>query len=277
MWDGVDAALYAHPEFIDTVSLESRWMRRATATVPGARDARHADQPPLCGGARPRSRSRAGTCPTTSCSSGSSSTATSRRRRASCTKATFLLFGDEEQEVEAGLDGGPGRVPDATWEIGRLVRGGAPQRARDGRRRRGVPRARARLRRRPAAPPVRDGLREHLATVSGCADRRRPRRAAGSSTRTRVRRSSPRRTARRRRRPSRRCSRSQRSRSSIRSQLTAAKELPQSARRRGADPADGLGHLGRRAVSPSLRLVDSRASKRGRSRTAASAPRRRCR
>jgi metal-dependent amidase/aminoacylase/carboxypeptidase family protein len=37
IWDELDAALYAHPEFIDTVSLRSRWMRRLVATVPGAR------------------------------------------------------------------------------------------------------------------------------------------------------------------------------------------------------------------------------------------------
>jgi metal-dependent amidase/aminoacylase/carboxypeptidase family protein len=33
LWDDVDAALYAHPEFIDTVSLRSRWMRREAVRV----------------------------------------------------------------------------------------------------------------------------------------------------------------------------------------------------------------------------------------------------
>ena len=37
VWDELDAALYAHPEFIDTVSLRSRCMRRWIATVPGER------------------------------------------------------------------------------------------------------------------------------------------------------------------------------------------------------------------------------------------------
>jgi metal-dependent amidase/aminoacylase/carboxypeptidase family protein len=37
VWDDVDAALYAHPEFIDTVSLESRWMRREFVAVSGTR------------------------------------------------------------------------------------------------------------------------------------------------------------------------------------------------------------------------------------------------
>ena len=37
-WSGIDAALYAHPEFLDTAWLESAWMRRDTARVHGARD-----------------------------------------------------------------------------------------------------------------------------------------------------------------------------------------------------------------------------------------------
>jgi metal-dependent amidase/aminoacylase/carboxypeptidase family protein len=37
LWDGVDAALYAHPEFEDTVFAASRWMRRERAMVTGTR------------------------------------------------------------------------------------------------------------------------------------------------------------------------------------------------------------------------------------------------
>lgn len=37
-WTGIDAALYAHPEFLDTAWLESAWMRRDTARVHGTRD-----------------------------------------------------------------------------------------------------------------------------------------------------------------------------------------------------------------------------------------------
>jgi metal-dependent amidase/aminoacylase/carboxypeptidase family protein len=36
-WDGIDAALYAHPEFEDTVFQRSRWMRRDRAMVTGTR------------------------------------------------------------------------------------------------------------------------------------------------------------------------------------------------------------------------------------------------
>jgi metal-dependent amidase/aminoacylase/carboxypeptidase family protein len=47
LWDDVDAALYAHPEFIDTVSLQSRWMRREQVTVDGQRSLSGEPEPPL--------------------------------------------------------------------------------------------------------------------------------------------------------------------------------------------------------------------------------------
>lgn len=37
VWDDIDVALYAHPEFIDTVSLQSQWLRRDRLTVAGKR------------------------------------------------------------------------------------------------------------------------------------------------------------------------------------------------------------------------------------------------
>ena len=40
IWDDVDAALYVHPEFIDTVWQASLWMRRDTFVVAGARSLR---------------------------------------------------------------------------------------------------------------------------------------------------------------------------------------------------------------------------------------------
>lgn len=36
-WDGIDAALYAHPEFLDTVWAASAWMRRDTARLHASR------------------------------------------------------------------------------------------------------------------------------------------------------------------------------------------------------------------------------------------------
>jgi len=45
-WDGIDAALYAHPEFEDTVFLQSRWMRRQCAFDTGARSLRGEPEAP---------------------------------------------------------------------------------------------------------------------------------------------------------------------------------------------------------------------------------------
>ncbi len=46
-WDEIDAALYAHPEFVDTVSLQSLWMRRDRLTVFGSRSLSGAEQAPV--------------------------------------------------------------------------------------------------------------------------------------------------------------------------------------------------------------------------------------
>jgi metal-dependent amidase/aminoacylase/carboxypeptidase family protein len=47
-WDDVDAALYAHPEYIDTVSQASLWMRRLEVRVAGTRSlADGVEQPTL--------------------------------------------------------------------------------------------------------------------------------------------------------------------------------------------------------------------------------------
>lgn len=51
-WDDIDAALYVHPEYIDTVSQASLWMRRLTARVSGSRSLTDgAEQAPLDAGA----------------------------------------------------------------------------------------------------------------------------------------------------------------------------------------------------------------------------------
>ena len=47
LWDEIDVALYSHPEFIDTVSLVSRWMRRERVRLDGARDLSGELEPPL--------------------------------------------------------------------------------------------------------------------------------------------------------------------------------------------------------------------------------------
>jgi metal-dependent amidase/aminoacylase/carboxypeptidase family protein len=51
-WDDIDAALYVHPEYIDTVSQSSLWMRRLNARVAGSRSLTDGvEQAPLDAGA----------------------------------------------------------------------------------------------------------------------------------------------------------------------------------------------------------------------------------
>lgn len=51
-WDDIDAAMYIHPEYIDTVSQASLWMRRLTARVAGTRSLDDdSEQAPLDAGA----------------------------------------------------------------------------------------------------------------------------------------------------------------------------------------------------------------------------------
>lgn len=119
LWDGVDAALYAHPEFIDTVSLESRWLRRATATVAGTRSLRTADQPALQAALAALEAVRP-LVPDDVMLERLEYEGDVEEETGLVLKATFLLFGDEQQEVEAGLGLVQGALPEATWELGRL-------------------------------------------------------------------------------------------------------------------------------------------------------------
>ena len=120
LWDGVDAALYAHPEFIDTVSLESRWMRRATGTVAGTRSLTTADQPPLHAALAALETTRS-LVPDDVMLERLEYEGDVEEETGLVLKATFLLFGDEEQAVERGLATVQKALPGATWSLGGLV------------------------------------------------------------------------------------------------------------------------------------------------------------
>lgn len=124
-WAGIDAALYAHPEFLDTAWRESAWMRRDTARVYGTRD---------LSDAAPRAELRA----LVAAAETATEVAGSRLML-----ETLAFDGDVEDRTgvgwwarfllwapdEAGLDGLAGwlreRVP-ADWEAGDPVPGIAP-------------------------------------------------------------------------------------------------------------------------------------------------------
>jgi metal-dependent amidase/aminoacylase/carboxypeptidase family protein len=119
LWDGVDAALYAHPEFIDTVSLESRWMRRATATVAGTRSLTTADQPQLHAALAALETSRS-LVPDDVMLERLELNGDVEEETGLVLEATFLLFGDDEEAVERGLATVQQALPGAGWSLGGL-------------------------------------------------------------------------------------------------------------------------------------------------------------
>jgi metal-dependent amidase/aminoacylase/carboxypeptidase family protein len=125
LWDDIDAALYAHPEFIDTVSLESRWMRRATATVAGARSLLDATQPPFEAAAAALETSRRAV-PDDLMLERLELDGDVEERTGLVTRATFLAFAEDETGVEQRLDELRSTLPDARWDLGPLVQGVRP-------------------------------------------------------------------------------------------------------------------------------------------------------
>ena len=120
LWDDVDAALYAHPEFIDTVSLESRWMRRAVATVAGARSLETADDAPLRAALAALETARANV-PNDVMLERLELDGDVEEGTGLTLRATFLVFGDTEDDVAQRQSAVQGALPDADWELGRLV------------------------------------------------------------------------------------------------------------------------------------------------------------
>ncbi len=120
LWDDVDAALYAHPEFIDTVSLESRWMRRATATVSGVRSLQTADQLPLRVALTALETARANV-PNDVMLERLELDGDVEKGTGLVLRATFLIFADAEDELEQRWSTLPGTMPSADWDLGRVV------------------------------------------------------------------------------------------------------------------------------------------------------------
>jgi metal-dependent amidase/aminoacylase/carboxypeptidase family protein len=128
-WDDVDVALYAHPEYIDTVSQASLWMRRLTGSVPGTRSlAVDAAQVPLDAAEAAVALAR------------SLPTGRGLLERLELdgdveeggglvTRMTFLVWADDE----AGLDALSMRlqegIPDARWAVGTTLPGIVPDAA----------------------------------------------------------------------------------------------------------------------------------------------------
>jgi metal-dependent amidase/aminoacylase/carboxypeptidase family protein len=124
LWDDLDAALYAHPEFIDTVSLESLWMRRDRLTVFGSRSLSGAEQAPLDAARAAIAAEHPGEVMLERLHlDGDVEEATGL-----ALQATFLLWGRGEEALEQCAAGLRAELPGA-WQAGRLYQGVRPDSA----------------------------------------------------------------------------------------------------------------------------------------------------
>jgi metal-dependent amidase/aminoacylase/carboxypeptidase family protein len=121
LWDDIDAALYAHPEFVNTVSLESLWMRRDRVTVAGARSLSGGEQTPLTAARAAIDAERPGEVMLERLvMDGDVEEATGL-----VTEATFLIWGSSEQEVDTRAGLARVKLP-GNWVTGRLYQGVQP-------------------------------------------------------------------------------------------------------------------------------------------------------
>ena len=121
LWDGVDAVLYAHPEFIDTVSLESRWMQRLGLLVSGCRSLVGEPEPPLRAAQAVLGANEPDVMVERLVLDGDVEEGTGL-----VLHADVLVFADSEVELARRVAGVKRRVDDGAWTDGRVVQGVRP-------------------------------------------------------------------------------------------------------------------------------------------------------
>jgi metal-dependent amidase/aminoacylase/carboxypeptidase family protein len=121
LWDDVDAALYAHPEFIDTVSLCSRWLCRERLRVSGLRSLAGDPEPPLVAALAMLGANALDVMVERLVLDGDVEEGTGLVLR-----ADVLVFADSAEELELRREALRARVPDGEWISGRRVEGVRP-------------------------------------------------------------------------------------------------------------------------------------------------------
>jgi metal-dependent amidase/aminoacylase/carboxypeptidase family protein len=126
VWDEFDAALYVHPEFIDTVWQASLWMRRDTFVVAGARSLRDGvAQPPIDAIDR-LLRAAAGVSRAQLMIERLVLDGDVEEGTGLVLTGTLLCFADDEAGIERTALAMRSALPDAAWRAGRLVPGIRP-------------------------------------------------------------------------------------------------------------------------------------------------------
>jgi metal-dependent amidase/aminoacylase/carboxypeptidase family protein len=121
LWDDVDAALYAHPEFIDTVSLASRWMQRLSLHVTATRSLDGRPEPPLRAAQALLAANARDVMVERIELDGDVEEGTGLVLR-----ADVLVFADSERELEDTTAGVLGRTSEGSWTRGPIVCGVEP-------------------------------------------------------------------------------------------------------------------------------------------------------
>ncbi|HEX3454376.1 MAG TPA: M20/M25/M40 family metallo-hydrolase [Gaiellaceae bacterium] len=121
LWDDVDAALYAHPEFIDTVSLQSRWMQRLRLLMSGNRSLSGDPEPPLQAASAVLAANELDVMVERVHLDGDVEEGTGLAVR-----ADVLVFADSESELKARAAAVKDRVHRGEWTEGRVVQGVRP-------------------------------------------------------------------------------------------------------------------------------------------------------
>jgi metal-dependent amidase/aminoacylase/carboxypeptidase family protein len=124
LWDGVDAALYAHPEFVDTVSLRSRWLQRLSLVVSGSRSLGGEPEPPLRAAEAVLGANEPDVMVERLVLDGDVEEGTGLVLR-----ADVLVFADSEDELAQRVAAVKERVQAGTWADGRVVQGVRPDAA----------------------------------------------------------------------------------------------------------------------------------------------------
>ncbi len=121
LWEGVDAALYAHPEFIDTVSRESRWMQRLSLLVSGSRSLAGDPEPPLQAAQAVLAANDLDVMVERLELDGDVEEGTGL-----VVRADVLVFADSEAELERRAAAVRDRIAEGTWTHGPVVQGVRP-------------------------------------------------------------------------------------------------------------------------------------------------------
>jgi metal-dependent amidase/aminoacylase/carboxypeptidase family protein len=121
LWDDMDVAMYSHPEYIDTVSLASRWMRRERVRLNGARSLSGALEAPLKAAQALIGANDLDIMVEHVELDGDVEDATSLTLQ-----ADMLIFADTEDELERRCRAIRGIVSQGTWTSGITYRGVRP-------------------------------------------------------------------------------------------------------------------------------------------------------